>query len=57
MLAGLAQKVGMQPEQVTTMLAQFLPHAIDHATPGGEVPEAGAAMPDLSGLMGRLLGR
>jgi len=35
------------------VLAQAIPHVVDHATPGGQVP---AQMPDLAGLLGKLLG-
>lgn len=48
-----AAKVGVSHEQLATVLAEVLPHAIDHATPSGELPAAGASAPDLSGLLGR----
>jgi uncharacterized protein YidB (DUF937 family) len=48
-----AAKVGVSHEQLTNVLAQILPHAIDHATPEGTVPTEGQAAPDLSGLIGR----
>jgi uncharacterized protein YidB (DUF937 family) len=40
-VAGLAQKVGMQPEQVSGLLAQVLPHVVNAGTPNGEVPSGG----------------
>ncbi|MFD1556110.1 YidB family protein [Paraburkholderia silviterrae] len=40
-VSGLAQKVGMQPEQVSGLLAQVLPHVINAGTPNGEVPAGG----------------
>ncbi len=49
-----AAKVGISHEQLTTVLAEILPHAIDHATPNGQLPAEGSAAPDLSGLVGRL---
>ncbi|MFX1672479.1 YidB family protein [Paraburkholderia sp. A2WS-5] len=40
-VSGLAQKVGMQPDQVSGLLAQVLPHVINAGTPNGEVPVGG----------------
>lgn len=40
-VAGLAQKVGLQPDQVSGLLAQVLPHVVNAATPNGEVPAGG----------------
>lgn len=40
-VSGLAQKVGMQPEQVSSLLAQVLPHVVNAGTPNGEVPNGG----------------
>ncbi|WP_407945511.1 YidB family protein [Paraburkholderia hiiakae] len=40
-VSGLAQKVGMQPDQVSGLLAQVLPHVVNAATPTGEVPQGG----------------
>lgn len=52
-----ASKVGMSHEAVAGILAQVLPHAVDHATPDGQVPAAEAPAPDFAGLVGRLFGR
>ncbi|TDV17201.1 YidB family protein [Paraburkholderia caballeronis] len=41
-VSGLAQKVGLQPDQVSGLLAQVLPHVVNAATPNGEVPAEGA---------------
>eukprot|EP01037_Dinobryon_pediforme_P016072 gene16071-16244_t len=54
-LDGWAAKVGVSHEQLATVLAQVLPHAVDHATPDGTVPPEGAPAPDLAGLLGRFL--
>jgi uncharacterized protein YidB (DUF937 family) len=51
---GIAQKVGSSSEQVSGVLAQVLPHVVDHATPEGEVP-AGGQM-DMSSVLGSLAG-
>src|SRR5262245_43207677 len=39
-LADMAQRVGMSPEELSQKLAQFLPQAMDHLTPNGQVPPA-----------------
>ncbi|MQR01741.1 YidB family protein [Glaciimonas soli] len=54
LLQQLAQSAGITPEAVSGHLAEILPGAINHLTPNGEVPAAGAALPDLGGL-GNLL--
>jgi len=38
-LAGLAAKLGMNPQDLAQKLAQVLPQAIDKLTPGGTVPK------------------
>ncbi|HTH61751.1 MAG TPA: YidB family protein [Paraburkholderia sp.] len=40
-VSGLAQKVGLQPDQVSGLLAQVLPHVVNAGTPNGEVPAGG----------------
>jgi len=40
-VSNLAQKVGMQPDQVSGLLAQVLPHVVNAGTPNGEVPSGG----------------
>lgn len=56
-----AQQHGLPAEVVPQLLAHLLPHAVDGATPQGEVPpDAGGSAPsglDLQGLVGRFLGR
>ena len=39
-IAEIAQRVGMSPDELSQKLAQFLPQAIDHLTPNGQVPPA-----------------
>ena len=39
-LQELATKFGMDPQVLAQKLAQVLPHAIDHLTPGGVVPKS-----------------
>ena len=38
LMAQLAAKMGVTPEELSTKLAQVLPGAIDTLTPGGKVP-------------------
>jgi uncharacterized protein YidB (DUF937 family) len=52
----MAQQAGTTPEALLQMLAHALPHAVDHATPNGEVPAAGASTPDFAGMIGKLFG-
>ena len=40
-LGELAGKLGVSPEQASSVLAQVLPHVVDHGTPNGEVPASG----------------
>jgi uncharacterized protein YidB (DUF937 family) len=40
-VSNLAAKAGVQPDQVTGLLAQVLPHVVNTATPQGEVPADG----------------
>jgi uncharacterized protein YidB (DUF937 family) len=54
-LQGWASQAGTTPDKLQAVLAEALPHAVNHVTPAGHVPEANA-MPDLSSLMGRFFG-
>ncbi len=56
-IEALAEQHGVPAGMATQLLAQLLPHAVDAATPGGEVPAAGAAPSvDFASLVGRVLG-
>lgn len=37
-VTNLAAKFGMTPDDLAAKLAQVLPQAVDHMTPGGQVP-------------------
>lgn len=60
-VSDLAQKAGVAPELLTSMLASVLPSMVDKATPNGELPannqlEAShvmGALGDLAGLFGK----
>jgi uncharacterized protein YidB (DUF937 family) len=39
----MAQRAGMNPQQLAQQLAQFFPQAVDHLTPNGQVPPANPA--------------
>jgi uncharacterized protein YidB (DUF937 family) len=56
-VASMAQQAGTTPEILLQMLAHALPHAVDQATPGGELPPSGVPLPDFSVLLGRLFNR
>ena len=40
LLQQLAAKTGMSVPELTRKLAQVLPQAVDHLTPGGTIPNA-----------------
>jgi uncharacterized protein YidB (DUF937 family) len=60
-VTSLAAKAGVQPDQVTGLLSQILPHVVNAATPNGEVPAEGqlnatsvlGALGGLSSLFGK----
>jgi len=41
MVSGLAAKFGLSPGDVSGQLAHMLPQAVDHLTPGGQLPASG----------------
>ncbi|MBP0714702.1 YidB family protein [Burkholderia sola] len=51
-VGSLASKVGIDPSQASSILAQVLPHVVNGATPNGEVPAGGQV--DTSNLLGTL---
>ena len=56
-----AQQHGLPAEVASGILAQFLPHAVDAATPNGTLPPAGSPQAsgsgiDFASLIGRLTG-
>ena len=55
---GMAAKMGVDPSQLLGQLSQVLPHAVDHLTPEGQVPEGQSAggfdLGSLAGLAGKL---
>lgn len=56
-LEAWAARVGIPTEQLAPILAEVLPHAIDHATPDGAVPTEGTPTPDIASVIGRLFSR
>ena len=40
-IANMASKLGVSPAIASGVVAQLLPHVVDHMTPGGQVPAAG----------------
>ncbi|MBR8318695.1 MULTISPECIES: YidB family protein [Burkholderia cepacia complex] len=51
-VGSLASKVGIDPSQASSILAQVLPHVVNGATPNGEVPASGQV--DMSNVLGTL---
>ncbi|RQO63651.1 hypothetical protein DBR47_01680 [Paucibacter sp. KBW04] len=52
----LAAQAGVSQGEVGAQLAQWLPQIIDHLTPNGQLPQAGAGnLGDLAGMLGGLL--
>ncbi|OYU68626.1 MAG: hypothetical protein CFE28_00585 [Alphaproteobacteria bacterium PA2] len=54
-VAEFAQKLGIDPQMATGVLAQVLPQVVDHLTPNGQVQSGGVA--DLIGGLAGLLKR
>jgi len=49
-LQQVAEKAGIDPGQLTSMMTTLLPHVVDKLTPNGQVPEAGALTQMMKGL-------
>lgn len=54
-LAGLAEKLGMSPEDAASQISTVLPGLVDKLTPNGELPQGGVVTGDLMGMLGGLL--
>ena len=52
-ISEIAGKLGVDPQQAAGMVSQYLPHVMDHLTPGGQ-PAEGAGM---AGMLGGLMSR
>ena len=50
----IAQRVGIEPEKVTTTLAQVLPGLVDKLTPNGKLPNEETLLEGLNLLKGKL---
>ena len=44
-IARIAQELGLDPQQAGNIVAQVLPHLIDHLTPAGQLPTNAAQTP------------
>jgi uncharacterized protein YidB (DUF937 family) len=55
-ISDAAGKLGVDPGQLMSQVAQVLPHAVDHATPDGQAPAGGGFdLSMLGGLAEKLL--
>ncbi|MGH8750846.1 MAG: YidB family protein [Burkholderiales bacterium] len=52
----LAGKLGVNTNELSAKLAEFLPQVVDHLTPDGSVPESGLAEQGMNLLKKKLLG-
>jgi uncharacterized protein YidB (DUF937 family) len=43
----VASKLGVSPDVASGVVAQLLPHVVDHLTPGGQVPANGTNMVEM----------
>ncbi|WP_186251550.1 YidB family protein [Burkholderia gladioli] len=56
-VTSLANKAGVDPSTASNLLAQVLPHLVNHATPDGNVPADGQVdAPNLLGTLSQLAG-
>ncbi len=44
-VGAIAQKLGINAQEVSTILAQAVPHLINHMTPGGQLPANAGELP------------
>jgi len=57
-VAGMAAKLGVDPAQASSTLAQLLPGLVDRLTPQGQAPDGGLGSgTDLASLLGGLLSK
>jgi uncharacterized protein YidB (DUF937 family) len=54
-MAQMAERMGLSTGDLGAQLSQVLPQAVDHFTPGGQMPEGGLG--DLGDLLGQLMRR
>ncbi len=52
-MATLARETGLAPAALSAALSELLPHAVDHVTPCGVLPQPGTGS-DLAGLVDRV---
>ena len=55
-LAKLAGQAGLEPQAAAGQLSSILPGLVDHLTPGGQLPDAGALQGALQGALSGGLG-
>lgn len=56
-IGNLASSIGVEPAQVSSLLAQVLPGIVDNLSPNGEAPQGGSLLESgIELLCGKLLG-
>jgi uncharacterized protein YidB (DUF937 family) len=53
-IAGIAERLGIDPKEAAAKVAVALPKVIDRLTPAGRLPEGGISMDSIDNLLGRL---
>lgn len=51
-LQAAAQRAGVDPSQLTSVMSQLLPHVVDHLTPNGQIPDASSVTDMMKKLTG-----
>ncbi len=54
-MSQMAERMGLSTGDLSAQMAQVLPQAVDHFTPGGQVPDGGLG--NLGDLLGQLMRR
>jgi len=54
-MSQMAERMGLSTGDLSAQMSQVLPQAVDHFTPGGQVPEGGLG--NLGDLLGQLMRR
>lgn len=53
-IAGVAEKLGIDPKEAAAKISMALPKVVDRLTPSGVLPEGGISMDSVNNLLARL---